>query len=94
MGRIELDFGADSRPVILSLCPEQSDNEHGLYFDFYVERLSQYLNATEGEIRTILPAEPTRFVPWAGGPPKLRGYLKEVSEIQRLLVGLKEFKRE
>lgn len=84
----------DSRKVILSLCPEESQSDKGLCFDFYVERLRHYVGASEEQIFSLFPQGLRRFVPWAGSPQKAQGYLSSEAEVDRLMSGLRQLQDE
>jgi len=72
----------DTRHVILSLFPRESDPENGLYFRAYLGRLAQYVEAQEGDVLAILPDGLERGPSWKGGPEQVEGYFKDELQIR------------
>lgn len=83
-----LSFKDGSESTIVSLNPGESDAEHGMKFQVYIDKLAEYLVMGREEIAKILPPDAQEQPAWNGGPPVLVGFIKGTEEAKRLLSDL------
>ena len=84
----------DTRNVILSLFPGESDPENGLSFSAYVQRLAQYVGVQKSDVLSVLPGDLAQGIAYKGGPEQVEGYFKDESQIRSALEGLERLRRE
>ena len=80
----------DSHQTIFHVIPSETDSvrmasiqkKNVLYYQFYVERLSNYLGIAETEITNLLTNEVKDYYPWATSEKCLVGFFKDTEEIQ------------
>jgi len=78
------------RQTIFHVIPGETDSvrmasiqkNNVLYFQFYVERLSNYLGISETEITNLLTNELKDYYPWATAQKCFVGFFKDTEEIQ------------
>ena len=79
-----------SRQTIFHVIPGETDSvrmasiqkKNVLYYQFYVERLSDYLGISETDITNLLTNEVKDYYPWATSEKCFVGFFKDIEEIQ------------
>jgi hypothetical protein len=78
--------------TILNIVPKDSNEEDGLFFYVYIEKLRTYLGISKEELIKIFPENISDYEPWAGASPAMCGNYKTLRDIQEFSDGLKPFK--
>lgn len=83
----------ESRLTIFSIVPGESDKQHGLRFQVYIDRLANYLHTKTENILQVLPPDCEEYEPWRGTPRTLVGYFKQIEEVDKFTNYLAHLKR-
>lgn len=68
------------------------ERESVLYFQFYIERLSNYLGVDIESIKGLLPNEIKEFYPWKSAEKQFVGFFKNTNEIETFISRLLDLK--
>jgi len=75
----------ESRNTIFSVVPGESDASQGVWFQVFVDRLSEYLSTSTDKVIGILPSGSEEYVPYKGAPRTFGGFFKDDNEVDRFL---------
>lgn len=88
------------RHTIFHVIPGETDSvrmvtiqrKNVLYFQFYIERFSNYIGISESEIPSLFTNEVQEFYPWTNAPKCFVGFFKNLEEINRFISKLSSLK--
>jgi hypothetical protein len=78
--------------TIINILPLESNEEKGLRFYIYIERLAEYFVTEKEKLLNFLPKDIKEIPPWKGAPIAVFGYFKNMQQIENFLMGLKSLK--
>lgn len=82
------------RRSTFSLAPGKSNQEQGVHFYAYVDRLVEYLGTTREQIFAIFPPGTMTSIPWKNSDLQIEGFFKTADEVARLVDGLRELREQ
>jgi len=82
-----------SMNTIFNILPYDSNENEGLRFYVYIERLSEYLNTETEKLTGYLPANTEESRTWNVDSPAIFGYFKTLNEVKKFSEGLKSLRK-
>jgi hypothetical protein len=69
--------------TILNVLPEFSNQEDGLRYRVFIDRLTEYTGADKADLLASLPPNTEEYEPWSGSPACVAGYFRTTGDVER-----------